>query len=79
MSGNQVPDIPVVDIQIEDVTKLLQELDSRKATGPDGIPANLLKQTALQTAPLLTLIIIKASTEQGKLLDDWKLAYNTNF
>ena len=34
MSGNQVPDIPD-DIQIEGVTKLLQELDSHKAIGPD--------------------------------------------
>ena len=74
MSGNQVPNIPAVDIQIEGVTKLLQELDSHKATGPDRIPANLLKQTASQTAPLLTLIF-KASIEQGKLPDDWKLAY----
>ena len=47
MSGNQVPDIPDVDIQIEGVIKLLQELDSHKATGPDSIPANLLKQTAI--------------------------------
>ena len=76
MSGNQVPDIPDVDIQIESVIKLLQELDSHKANGPDSIPANLLKQTAIQTAPLLALIF-KASVEQGKLPDDWKLAYIT--
>ena len=69
MSGNQVPDIPDVDIQIEGVIKLLQELDSHKATGPDSIPANLLKQTTIQTAPLLALIF-KASGEQGKLPDD---------
>ena len=43
MSGNQVPDIPDVDIQREGVTKLLQELDSHKATGQDSIPAILLK------------------------------------
>ena len=56
MCGNQVPDIPDVDIQIEGVTKLLQQLDSHKATGPDSIPAYLLKQTALQIAPVLALI-----------------------
>ena len=76
MSRNQVPDIPDVDIQIEGVIKLLQELDSHKATGPDSIPANLLKQTAMQTAPLLALIF-KASVVRGKLPDDWKLAYIT--
>ena len=62
MSGNQVPDIPDVDIQREGVTKLLQELDSHKATGQDSIPAILLKQTALQIAPLLAFIF-KASVE----------------
>ena len=51
-----MPDIPDVGIQIEGVTKLLQELDSHKATGPDSIPANLLKHTALQIAPVLALI-----------------------
>ena len=56
MCGNQVPDIPDVDIQIEGVTKLLQQLDSHKATGPDSIPAYLVKQTALQIAPVLALI-----------------------
>ena len=71
-----MPDIPVVDIHIESVTKLLQELDSHKATGPDSIPASLLKHTAVQIAPLLTLIF-KAFIEQEKLPDDWKLAYIT--
>ena len=54
ISVNQMPDIPDVDIQIEGVTKLLRGLDSHKDTGPDDIPANMLKQTALQIAPLLT-------------------------
>ena len=40
------------------------------------VPANLLKQTAVQIALLLTLTF-KASIEQGKLPDDWKLAYIT--
>ena len=43
MSGNQVSNIPDVDIQIKGITKLLQELDSHKVTVPDSIPANLLK------------------------------------
>ena len=47
-----MPDILDVDIQIKGVTNLLQELDSHKATGPDSIPANLLKQTAIQIALL---------------------------
>ena len=58
------------------VRKLLQELDPHKATGPDNIPANLLKLTAPQIAPLLVLVFT-ASVIQGKLPDDWKLAYIT--
>ena len=63
-------------IQTESARKLLQELNPHKATGPDNIPANLLKLTALQIAPLLVLVFI-ASVNQGKLPDDWKLAYIT--
>ena len=48
ISENQEPDIPDVDIQIEGITKLLQELDCHKATGPDNISSNLLKQSALE-------------------------------
>ena len=39
MSGNQAHDISDVDNQIKGVTRLIQELDSHKATGPDSIPA----------------------------------------
>ena len=56
-------------IQTEGVRKLLQELDPHKATGPDNIPANLLKLTAPQTAPSLVLVFT-ASVIQGKLPDD---------
>ena len=52
-----MPDILDVDIQIKGVTNLLLELDSHKATGPDSIPANLLKQTAVQIA-LLTYVLL---------------------
>ena len=55
---NQEPDNPDVDIQIEGVTKLLQGLDSLKATGPNNIPANLLKQSVSQVATLLTCMYI---------------------
>ena len=63
-------------IQTEGVRKLLQELDPHKATELDNISANLFKLTALQIAPLLVLVFT-ASVIQGKLPDDWKLAYIT--
>ena len=55
-------------IQTEGVRKLLQELDPHKATGPDNIPANLLKLTAPQIAPILVLVLM-ASVNQGKKTD----------
>jgi len=48
-------------------------LDPHKAPGPDNIPTKLLKETAQQMAPLLT-IIFQASLNQGKLSSDWKSA-----
>ena len=52
---------------------LLVNLDPHKATGPDNIPTKLLKETAQQMAPLLTLIF-QASLNQGKIPSDWKSA-----
>ena len=63
-------------IQTEGVRKLLQELDSHKVTGPNNIPANLLKLIASQITPLLVLIF-GASINQGKLPNDRKFAYIT--
>ena len=61
------------DINVEGVAKLLSDLQSHKAHGPDGIPAYLLKETATSMAPLLTLIF-KASLHQHQLPTDWKTA-----
>ena len=45
-----------------------------KATGPDDIPAYLLKKIANQLAPSLTLVF-KTSLNQSKLPSDWKIAH----
>ncbi len=56
-----------------DVFSVLYNLDINKAQGPDGIPARLLKETARQIAPSLTLLFNK-SLSTGVLPRDWKLA-----
>ena len=43
-----------VELTIQEVQESLLALDTTKATGPDGIPCRLLKETARQIAPLLT-------------------------
>ena len=55
------------------VRKLLQKLDGHKATGPDEIPARLLKETASETSAMFTTLF-QASLLQGKLPTEWKTA-----
>ena len=73
MRGNPIPDIEQLSIGVNGVYNLLVNIDPHKATGPDGIPSRLLKETAYQMAPLLTFIF-QSSLYQGKLPSDWKIA-----
>ena len=57
------------DITVEGVARLLADIQSHKAHGPDEIPARLLKETAYNMAPILTLIF-KASLRQHHLPSD---------
>ena len=56
------------------VASLLMGLGPFKATGPDDIPAYLLKETANQLAPSLKQVF-KASLYQSKLPSNWKTAH----
>ena len=60
-------------ISVEGVTKLLQKVNPNKASGPDSIPARILKELADEIAPLLTIIFNK-SLEQGEVPTDWRKA-----
>ena len=55
------------------VFKLLSNLKIHKATGPDKIPARLLKELAAELTPVFTLFY-QTSLDQGKVPDDWKEA-----
>jgi len=61
------------DITVEGVSNLLANLQGHEAHGPDNIPARLLKETAVNIAPILTLAF-KASLHQCTLSLDWKSA-----
>ena len=65
--------IVVDNINAGGVAKLLVDLQGHKTHGSDGIPAQLLKETAYDIAPLLTHIY-KASLHQCRLPHDWKTA-----
>ena len=53
--------------------KLLQKLDPHKASGPDNIPARLLKELADSLGPALA-ILYQASVDTGTVPDIWKSA-----
>ena len=63
--------MPQINISIDGVTKLLRNLNPHKATGPDEIPAKILKDAAEDLAPALTLFY-QASVNQGSLPADWR-------
>ena len=58
------PDIISLNIDTRGVLTLLQNLQAHKASGPDQIPARLLKEFSEELAPLLTLLF-QASIHQS--------------
>ena len=56
------------------VLAVLSSLDVNKSSGPDKIPARILKETALKIAPSLCGLFNK-SLSLGSLPTEWKLAY----
>lgn len=67
---SSAPNIKVTDTC---VLKLLQGLNSNKATGPDGISTRFLKEVVHSVTPSLTNIFL-ASIDQGQTPEDWKTA-----
>ena len=67
------PDINPILVETNGVLELLRALDVHKACGPDGIPANLLKETCEEIAPSLSFIF-QASLQQCIFPIDWKKA-----
>ena len=65
--------MPDVVFSLENITKKLQELDTSKSCGPDGVPASLLKKFHFIFAPIL-LIIFRKSYEIGDVPEKMKMA-----
>ena len=60
-------------IRESEVLDILKSLDTSKATGPDGISAKMLKETATSIAPSLTKLFQK-SFKKGQIPKLWKEA-----
>ena len=67
------PAVSDIAITQEGVQQLLCHLNPHKATGPDQVSHRLLKETAKQISPALTLVF-QASINQCKVPEEWKSA-----
>lgn len=67
------PDIQPITISEPGVAKLLHQLKTNKASGPDAIPNIVLKTLADTIAPILTIIYQK-SIDTAQLPQDWLTA-----
>ena len=71
--GVPYPSMPEIKVNKEGVTKLLHKLNPSKASGPDLIPARILKELAVEIAPFLTTIF-QESFNTGTVPRDWRIA-----
>ena len=73
LQGNPYPEMPNIMISQEGVLKLLKKINPHKASGPDMIPARILKNLSDVIAPILTIIFQRTLT-LGEVPEDWKSA-----
>lgn len=71
--------MPDIKVTKEGVVKLLLKLNPSKASGPDLLPARVLKELAIQIAPFLTIIFQESFNVGGSSegLEDGK--HDSNF
>ena len=68
------PSMDKITVTTKGVFLLLARTNPHKATGPDGISAQILKVLAEEIAPILTLLF-QASLDQGTVPQKWKEAH----
>ena len=69
-NDNLMPDIVITD---DGVLKMLQNINPNKASGPDQLSPNLLKELSNEIAPFLTMIF-RSSLQTGTVPNDWRTA-----
>ena len=72
-NGKPCPSLSPVSVDLDGVTRLLYNLQSHKAPGPDGIRPRLLKDTATSYCTYANNNFL-ANLKQGNFLNDWKTA-----
>ena len=74
--GPAYPPIHDLTIQDDGIEKLLSGLNASKASGPDEIPARLLKELSQELAPVVASLF-RQSIETGDVPDEWTSAWIT--
>ena len=69
--GPKGSDIANINFTRNGIEKLLKNIDSNKACGPDNIPAQFLKECAEEITDAFVQLF-SASLKQGKVPEDWK-------
>ena len=67
------PNLTIVQLSVAEVRIILQNIDTSKATGPDGIPGVFLKNCAKELAPSFTKLL-NISLQAGMFPNSWKMA-----
>jgi hypothetical protein len=68
MSNLQIQYFPLIELKhMHNVTRLLETINSNKATGLDGIPGRILMLSADVVSPSLTKIFNHATPYSGNL------------
>ncbi|XP_030843578.1 uncharacterized protein LOC115924838 [Strongylocentrotus purpuratus] len=73
MTGNPFPEMPPIIVDTEGVRKLLRNINTSKAIGPDQVPNQALKLAADEIAPVLQHLF-QQSLDLGNLPEDWRKA-----
>ena len=64
------PDVPPTVFTIPGILKLLNNINPKKANGPDLIPCRILKEAATEVAQFLQFLFTQ-SMESGRVPSDW--------
>ena len=74
LGPSNYPAMESISVSQNGVIKLLRNLKPFTASGPDGIPAKLLKEIAEEVSPAITLLL-QSSINQGRVPLQWKKAH----
>lgn len=66
-------DVPPTVFTILGILQVLNNINSKKAYGPDLIPCRILKEAATEIAPFIQLLFTQ-SLESGSVPSDWLMA-----